>query len=141
MFLRACQFSLILAAAVAAPAALAGSDINKCVDRVGHITLTDQPCPPGTSGQRMVLQEGYSGAGGSTGSGGPEDEPGRPLAPAVEHFPAPATLAPQHRWKPAAPAKKPPRMSRDAATLKAARMQLLLLDSERARHGGLATIN
>jgi hypothetical protein len=137
MILRACQLSLILAAATAAPAALAGSDINKCVDRSGHITLTDQSCPPGTAGQRMVLQEGYSGTGGSTGSGGPGDEPGRP---AVEHFPAPATLAPQHHWRPAAPAKKP-RMSRDAATLKAARTQLLLQDGEKARHGGLANLN
>jgi hypothetical protein len=141
MIVRACQLSLILAAVTAAPAALAGSDINKCVDRVGHITLTDQACPPGTAGQRMVLQEGYSGTGGSTGSGGPEDEPGRPIgAPAVEHFPAPPTLAPQHRWRPA-PAVKKPKMSRDAATLKAARMQLLLLDSERARHGGLAKLD
>ncbi|WP_460825361.1 DUF4124 domain-containing protein, partial [Massilia solisilvae] len=67
-----CQLCLILAAATAAPAALAG-DILKCVDRTGHVTLTDQPCPPGTAGQRLVIQDssfGGSGSAGSTGAGG-----------------------------------------------------------------------
>jgi hypothetical protein len=138
--LLACQLSLVLAAATAAPVALAGSDINKCVDRGGHITLTDQPCAPGSSAQRLLLQEGSGGTAGSTGSGGPEgDAGGQPAAPAVEHFPAPARVAPQHRWRPAT-AKKAP-MSRDAATLKAARMQLLLQDGARTRQGGLANLD
>lgn len=131
MIRRACQLSLILAACAAAPAALAGPDILKCVDRTGHITLTDQPCAPGSAATRVAVQEGYSGAGGNTGSGGDE-------TPAVEHYPAPAPLAPQHRWRPA-PAKKPA-MSRDAATLKAARAQLLK-DAARPRQGRLANLD
>ena len=43
----ASQLSLIIAALAATPAALAGSDILKCVDGAGHVTLTDQPCESG----------------------------------------------------------------------------------------------
>jgi hypothetical protein len=129
----ACQLSLVLASLAAAPAAWCGPDIMKCVDKAGHITLTDQPCAPGTTAERVLVQEGYSGTAGSTGAGG--DEQAAPAAPAVEHFRAPA----QPRWRPkTGPAKAP--MTRDAATLKAARAQLLLQDGK-ARQGALATLN
>ncbi|GAB3418510.1 DUF4124 domain-containing protein [Massilia agilis] len=123
---QACQLCLILAAATAAPSALAG-DILKCVDRTGHVTLTDQPCPPGTAGQRLVIQDssfGGSGSAGSTGSGGDE----LPAAvPAMARYPAPAPLPPRGKWKP--PTAKEAQLSRDAATLKAARMQLMVKEN------------
>jgi hypothetical protein len=135
----ACQLSLILAALAAAPAALAGPDILKCVDRNGHITLTDQPCAPGSTTQRLVLPEnvsdsprgagasGSSGSSGSTSSGGFETEPA--AAQPVEHYPAPAAVPPRGKWRP--PAAKRATMSQDEATLKAAHIQLLIKDGTR----------
>jgi Domain of unknown function (DUF4124) len=141
MSLKSCQLGLVLAAVMAAPAALAGPGILKCVDRAGHVTLTDQPCAPGSTGERVAVQEGYSGASGSTGSGGPADElPAARARPGVEHERARSPLAKQHRWRPAPAARKAP-MARDAATLKAARAQLLLKDGGRTRPGRIAHLD
>jgi hypothetical protein len=138
MKFSACQFSLSLLAACAAPAALAGPDILKCVDRGGHVTLTDQPCPAGTRVSLVIpdaapggpistpggAQMGSSGAAGATGSGGDEPVP-TTAAPAVEHYPLPAP-PPRAKARPV-PAKRTP-MRRDEVTLKAARMKMLLND-------------
>jgi hypothetical protein len=137
----ACQLSLILLAACAAPAALAGPDILKCVDRNGHVTLTDQPCPAGSRIALVIAdgaagspaapgtaQAGPSGAAGATGSGGDEPAPG--ATPALEHYPLPPA-PPRSRQRPA-PAKRTP-LSRDETTLKAARMKMLLIDNENAQ--------
>jgi hypothetical protein len=142
---QACQLSLkhiglILAALAAAPAALAGADILKCVDRAGRVTLTDQPCPPGTSGARMEIQEGYSvqgssGSAGSTGSGGPADAPG---APVLEHYPAPPRPP---RAQPRVRVQKHAPFAPDAATLKAAHAQLLILDGSRSKATRLAGLD
>ncbi|MGZ5200962.1 MAG: DUF4124 domain-containing protein [Telluria sp.] len=140
----ACQLSLILLAACAAPAALAGPDILKCVDRNGHVTLTDQPCPPGSQVALVIpdvapgnpvaapgaAQVGSSGGAGATGSGG--DEPAPNATPAVEHYPLPPA-PPKTRARPA-PAKRTP-LTRDEVTLKAARMKMLLND-ELTRQAG-----
>ena len=67
--------SFTLAALAAAPAALAGSEILKCVDRAGNVTLTDQPCESGARATRMV----------STAASAPAAAPG----PAHDHRPDP----------------------------------------------------
>jgi hypothetical protein len=41
--------TLFLSCMMAASAAMAGSEIVKCVDAAGHVVLTDQPCQGGTS--------------------------------------------------------------------------------------------
>jgi hypothetical protein len=146
----ACQFSLILLAVSAAPAALAGPDILKCVDRNGHVTLTDQPCPAGSrvavvipdgapnnpvaaqGAAQGASQVGSSGTAGSTGSGG--DEPAPNAAPQVEHYPLPPA-PPRARQRPAS--TKPTPLSRDEATLKAARMKMLLNESAQSRQARL----
>lgn len=108
----------ILVAALAAPAAspaYAGADIVKCVDGAGRVTLTDQPCENGATMVRLAntpADEGIARA-----------EP-HPLA--VEQGTLPP--APQLRRQPAPRAKAKP-MTRDVATLKAARAQLLLMDA------------
>ena len=105
----------ILCAALAAPAAHAGSDIVKCVDGLGRVTLTDQPCDGGATTVRVASM--------------PSDEGVTRIQPyplAVEHSvlpPAPAqrrVLAPRAKAKP---------LMRDVATLKAARANFLLMDT------------
>ena len=123
----ASQLTILFAAIAAAPAALAGSDILKCVDAGGHVTLTDQPCESGSQATRLV-----SNAAADTAA--PE---ARPLA--VQRYEAPPAMHRQQAWRPQVAQRDRP-LARDVATLKAARAQLLLIDAERHARPSLATI-
>lgn len=136
----ACQLSLILIAAAAAPGALAGPDILKCVDSAGHVTLTDQPCPKGSRVTLVIpdagpprpaarTQAGGSGSAGATGSGGDEPAAAMPPAPAPasERVPPPP---PRGKYK---TQSKPAPLSRDETTLRAARMRMAIMDDEMGR--------
>jgi len=104
----------ILCAALSAPAAYAGSDIVKCVDGLGRVTLTDQPCDGGAATVRvasMPADEGLSRA--------------QPYPLAVEH----SVLPPPPQKRVMAPRAKAKPLMRDVATLKAARANFLLLDA------------
>jgi len=125
---------LTLAALTAAPAALAGSEILKCVDRAGNVTLTDQPCESGARATRMVagspapaatIQDASVDATAAT----PVAE--QPQAEPVQRFAAPR-MQQQHDWRPRMPQRDRP-LARDVATLKAARAQLLLSDADRTQ--------
>jgi hypothetical protein len=121
-----CNLSIVFAALAAAPAAWAEAEIVKCVAPDGHVTLTDQPCPAGSTVSR--LESGMSGSSGSNGSTGS----GAGTAPAVEHYPAPHALPRAPARAPAGKKAEPRRVSsltRDVATLKEAHAQLLLLDA------------
>src|SRR5690349_8021945 len=116
--------SILVAASMAAPSSFAGSDIVKCVDGAGRVTLTDQACDGGAATVRlasMTAEEGITRA--------------EPAALATEH----AVLPPAPVRRHAAPRAKAKPMMRDVATLKAARAQFLLEDAG-ARHT-LATLD
>ena len=129
----ASQLSLVFAAMAAAPAALAGSDILKCVDGAGHVTLTDQPCEGGARATRLVsasMQEAAPDAPAAA----------REVQPvAVQRHEAPPALVHQQTWRPRVPNRDRP-LARDVATLKAARAQLLLIDADRPSRPTLAGI-
>jgi len=116
----------ILVAALAASAAQAGTDIVKCVDGAGRITLTDQPCDNGTTTVRlasMPADEGLTRA--------------EPYPLVAEH----ATLPPpSYQRRQLVPRVKAKPMMRDVATLKAARAQFLLMDAGASRQT-LATLD
>jgi hypothetical protein len=112
MKLTARLLSMIAAAVLAAPAAMAGSDIVKCVDAAGHVTLTDQPCDGGAVTVR--LEPGAA-------QNAEQATPRRYVLPAVDLRHA--------AWKRPAVARPAP-LSRDVATLKAARQTLLMLDAK-----------
>ena len=121
---HACQLCLTIAALAAAPAALAGSPIVKCIDPSGQVTLTDQPCTDGAASVRLDT----------------ETAPQAAASPAVEHFAAPRALPRRGAWSQPAPRRMA--LARDVATLKEARVQLLLLDgTAHARHTRLAGLN
>jgi hypothetical protein len=126
----ASQLTLVFAAIAAAPAALAGSEILKCVDAGGHVTLTDQPCESGARATRLVSNAAPESA--AVGSGEVH-----PLA--VQRYEAPVAMQRQHNWRPRVPQNDRP-LARDVATLKAARAQLLLIDADRHARPTLATI-
>jgi hypothetical protein len=126
------QLTLVLAAIAAPPAALAGSEILKCVDAGGHVTLTDQPCESGAHATRLV-----SAAASENPSPLPAAGEAQPLA--VQRYEAPPALLRQQNWRPKVAQRDRP-LARDVATLKAARAQLLLIDADRHARPTLATI-
>jgi hypothetical protein len=129
----ASQLTFIFAAVAAAPAALAGSEILKCVDAGGHVTLTDQPCESGAQATRLVsggAPEGPAAAAVTTAEA-------HPLA--VQRHEAPQSMLRQQNWRPKV-AQPDRALARDVATLKAARAQLLVIDADRHARPTLATI-
>ena len=126
-----CLSLIIAATTLTAPGAFAGSDIVKCVDNAGHVTLTDQACDGGTATVRLARADGRA-----------DDEAGdslsradvHPLASEQRILPPP----PVHR-RHIAPRVKAKPMMRDVATLREARAQFLLSDT-RGKHT-LATLD
>lgn len=127
------SLSISLAALAAAPSALAGTEILKCVDSAGNVTLTDQPCESGARGTRMTaaapaLVQDASMQGTSVSEAAPEAGQPQP----IQRFAGSPRMQQQHDWRPRMPQRDRP-LARDVATLKAARAQLLLLDSDRTQ--------
>jgi hypothetical protein len=101
-----------LSALMAAPAALAGNEIVKCVDANGHVTLTDQPCEAGSTMVKLSSET---------------QQPQR-------HVVTPAELR-HGAWK-RPQVQRPAPLSRDVATLKEARRTLMLQET-RPRLAGI----
>lgn len=129
----ASQLSLIIAALAATPAALAGSEILKCVDGAGHVTLTDQPCESGARATRLVANATSESAAESASVGSDV----QPVS--VQRYEASPALVNQQSWRPRVPQRDRP-LARDVATLKAARAQMMLIDADRPSRPTLATI-
>ncbi|MFC4932725.1 DUF4124 domain-containing protein [Massilia sp. GCM10023247] len=127
------QLALALAALAATPAALAGSEIMKCVDASGHVTLTDQPCASGERATRLLVVAAAEPASAS----GPESAAGQPSA--AQRYDASPAMLRQQDWRPRMANRDRP-LARDVATLKAARAQLMLIDADRHPRPQLATI-
>lgn len=108
--------TLLLAGLLFASGAFAGTEVVKCTDPDGHVTLTDQPCKNGAE-QTPVMA------------------PADPAAPRRAAVAAPTeryqitALPPPHQ---AVQVRRTPPgrvLARDVATLKAARLNLLQIDS------------
>ncbi len=113
--------TLILAGVVFSSAVSAGTEIVKCIDQDGHVTLTDAICPATAKVAVMVA-----------GSNEPGDSPMIGDMPEIESTAAERYSMPRvaKRELPAVKAQ-PARgaLARDVATLKAARANLSLFDS------------
>ncbi len=121
----ACKLSLILACALAAPVALAGSEIVKCIDSTGHVTLTDQPCGIGMTTVRLASDP----ASGSPGQAAPYPLLAERDTVPPPHFARHGTARERLKARP---------LARDVATLKEARARFLLeISAPRAQLAGL----
>jgi hypothetical protein len=113
--------NIFAALALAAPAAMAGNDIVKCVDADGRVTLTDQPCAAGATGVRLApadMQDNQQdGVQNSV----------KTAAVAQRHV-LPAPDLRQGAWR-RPDLSRPAPLKQDVATLKAARRMLMLLDA------------
>jgi hypothetical protein len=104
-----------LSASVATPAAIAGNEIVKCIDSSGHVTLTDQPCEAGTATVRLASETPLAATVTET-----QTQTQRHVLPAAEL---------RHAvWKQPPVVHAAP-LSRDVATLKAARRMLMLQET------------
>jgi hypothetical protein len=130
----ASRLSFALAVLAAAPAALAGSEVLKCVDAAGHVTLTDQPCESGAHATRLASSASPEATPAEASTQG-----NQPQAVAVQRYEAPPALLRQQDWRPRLPQRMRP-LAPDVATLKAARAQLMLSDAVRQPRPQLATI-
>ena len=119
---RAIRHTFFVAGMVLASSTFAGTEVIKCTDDAGHVTLTDQPCK-GEAAQ-VVLSPASA----------PEvmqDEVATPAPSGATHYQL-TTLPPSTRMRAApytqvhAPGRA---LARDVATLKEARRTLMLLDS------------
>lgn len=136
---KAIRHTLFVAGMVIVSSTFAGTEINKCTDSAGRVTLTDQPC--GADATQVVLTVAPA--------------PAALEAPAEEAAPVAtggavryqlASLPPSTRMRPApytqvqAPGRS---LARDVATLKEARRTMMLLDSSMAasRQRGLSAAN
>lgn len=130
----ASHLSLLFAAFAATPAALAGSEVLKCVDAAGHVTLTDQPCESGARATRLA-----GGAAPQAPSAEPSPAAAQPQAVAVQRYEAAPAMLRQQDWRARLPQQARP-LAHDVTTLKAARAQLMLSDAVRQPRPQLATI-
>lgn len=117
-----------LSATMAAPSAMAGNEIVKCVDTAGHVTLTDQPCETGATTVRLSsdTQQSQQPSQASQQSQ-PSQQPQRRFVPSAELRHA--------NWK-RPQVVRPAPLSRDVATMKAAYRMMLQQDT-RPRLAGL----
>src|SRR5213595_3825369 len=110
--------SIFLAAIMAASAAWGGTDIVKCIDRVGHATLTDAPCA--ASEASVPIAPGPDALA-------TEVSPMAPPVPALERVSALARPVLHDNW--AGKPRADRMLARDVATMKAARLSLQVLDN------------
>lgn len=129
--------SIFAAAMLAGSAAFAGGDIVKCVDQNGHITLTENQC---SEGVQTVLVTGGADSPALTPSD-PAPVPAAAPARRVQRVAYAPEVIQHDTWASSLPREK--MLSRDAETLKAARVSMKVLDetSSALRHQRLAGAN
>jgi len=136
---KAIRHTLFAAGMVFVSSTFAGTDINKCTDSSGHVTLTDQPCPGEATQVVLTAAPLPAAAQSAPDEAAPEASAGTvryqlaSLPPSMKLRPAPYTQV-------QAPGRS---LARDVATLKEARRTLMLLDSSMAasRQRGLTASN
>jgi hypothetical protein len=120
--------TLFIAGMVVVSSTFAGTEVNKCTDAAGRVTLTDQPCQ--ANAEQVVL----SAATPAAPAVAPESNAPAVASNGAERYHLKA-LPPSTRLRAApytevhAPGRT---LARDVATLKEARRTLMLLDSTMA---------
>lgn len=131
--------AMIAAVVFTGPAAVAGTDIVKCVAADGHVTLTDQPCPVGDAAVTLSRDSQTASAGAQvdqqTALQNPQPEAAR-IQPPAQRYVLPVAELRHAAWQRPAAAQPAP-LAGDIATLKAARRTLLLQESTRTSLAGL----
>ena len=134
---KAIRHTIFAAGMVFVSSTFAGTEIHKCTDSAGHVTLTDQPCS-GASSQVVLTVAGPADAAAE------DDAPilaaGEPVRYQLANLPPSTKMRPAPYTRVQAPGRS---LARDVATLKEARRTMMLLDSSMAasRQRGLSAAN
>lgn len=121
---RAVRYAAFVAITVIATGACAGTEVIKCTDKAGRITLTDQPCKG--AAERVA----FGAPAAEPGQAPPHARYGAPARYRLSALPPPAPL--MRRRAPDQARAHNRALARDVATLKEARRNLLLIDGTRA---------
>lgn len=113
--------SMFAAMILAAPVALAGNEIVKCVDADGRVTLTDQPC--GARASTVRLDQDRTASQSPSQS---QSQPQPQFQPDVQRHVLPA--ADLRQWRRPDLSRAAP-LKQDVATLRAAHRMLMLQDA------------
>lgn len=120
---HALKHAIVILGLFGASSTFAGSEIVKCVDADGKVTLTDAACP--ASAQVVALVAGDS----DDGNGNNGDAAAAPdAAPTVDRY-YPAYVPPRRQLPVVKRQSASGSLARDVATLQVARSNLRLLDS------------
>jgi hypothetical protein len=120
--------TLFIATLLLSASAWAGTEVVKCTDSEGRVTLTDRPC--GGGAEETVLVAGPETAA-ETAAPVPRSAPARPYAEGVLR----ASRLPSYKPLPTSRI-----LARDVATLKAAVLTMHLLDGPAARQRRIAAM-
>lgn len=112
----------LLLAAIAATPAFAGGDIVKCVDADGRVTITDNQCGSGVA--KVLVPAAVNTPPGEEVAAAVA--PAKPVRANIQRVALTVEPVQHDNWVDPRPHSK--MLARDAATLKAARMSLQVLD-------------
>ena len=140
---KAIRHTLFAAGMVFVSSTFAGTEINKCTDSAGHVTLTDQPCAGAATQVVLTVAPLPAAAESSADLAAGEAAPatgGGAVRYQLASLPPSTKLRPAPYTQVQAPGRS---LARDVATLKEARRTLMLLDSSMSasRQRGLTAAN
>lgn len=117
--------ALFIASIILANGACAGTDVHKCIDSSGHVTLTDEACPSNSSTVKII-----------SGPAQADDVAGAISSDQAEQSQIYYTAPRTSRFASLYVAPKPRGMALDVAMLKQARARLHLQDNAPRALGG-----
>lgn len=142
MHCKAIRHTIFAAGMMFVSSTFAGTEINKCTDSAGHVTLTDQPC--NAEATQVALTAAAPAPAEAVAEVAAQDAPpaatGGTVRYQLTNLPPSTKLRPAPYTQVQAPGRS---LARDVATLKEARRTLMLLDStmSASRQRGLSAAN
>lgn len=126
---KAIRHTIFAAGMVFVSSTFAGTEINKCTDSAGHVTLTDQPCGGDESKVVMAVVAQPAPVEVAPEEAAPVAAMGGTARYQLTNLPPSTKLRPAPYTQVQAPGRS---LARDVATLKEARRTMMLLDSTMA---------
>ena len=126
---KAIRHTIFAAGMVFVSSTFAGTEINKCTDSAGRVTLTDQPCGGDETMVVLAVAAQPAPAEAAPDEAAPVAALGATARYQLASLPPSSKLRPAPYTQVQAPGRS---LARDVATLKEARRTMMLLDSTMA---------
>lgn len=137
---KAIRHTIFAAGMVFVSSAFAATEINKCTDRSGHVTLTDQPCAGEATQVVLSVAAQPAPVDVASADAAPAAATGAIARYQLTNLPPSTNMRAAPYTQVQAPGRS---LARDVATLKEARRTMMLLDTSMAasRQRGLSAAN